>query len=140
MPKYVMVQPDDSGIFLTPEFPDEPTAQAFATANGIGGTIMEEAAFFLTPYSEDLQEEQAREATQEELEAEGNRRSLLVDPHYESVLNGFVVGLSVNATTALGGQWVAVGVAWDDARLVVEALPNLAAILAYDVVTDPAWP
>jgi len=140
MPKFVMVQPDDSGIFLTPEFVDQAEAQTFATANGIGGTIQLDTVFALTPFSTDLELEQAKELKADELEVEGDRRAQLVDPHFLSAQGGLILSLAVNATSPLGSDWAAVGVAFDAARIDIDALPNLAAVAAYDVVTDPSWP
>ncbi len=140
MPKFVMVQGGGEGIFLVPEFPDAAAAQAFATDIGVGGVATAEAAFLLSPYSEGVDLEVAKENKQSELQAEGDRRSLLVDPHFTNVEGGYILLLVVNAMTMLGNDWAAVAQAWDDARVVVDALPNVAAVDAYDVVTDPAWP
>lgn len=138
--QYVAVQPDDSGIFLTPEFDDLAEAQLFATDHGIGGAVELAAVFEISPFSAALELEQAKALKVDELTAEGNRRSELVDPHYLLVSTGYILGITVNALTPLGNQWSAVGVAWDDARVVINALGDLGSVQAYDVVTDPAWP
>ena len=140
MTQFVVVQPNQTAVFLVPDFADQAEAQAFATDKGIGGLVIPEAVFAVSPFSVALELTEAKALKIRELTQEGDRRSRLVDPHFFSVNNGFTVGLTVNAVTPLGSSWVAVGVAWDDARAVINALGDVAAVAAYDVVTDPAWP
>ena len=140
MPRFVAVQGGGQAIHMPPDFADQAEAQAYMAGFDIPGLATLQSAWDITPLAVAVELEVAIEAKQRELVTEGDRRSVLVDVHYQSVLQGFVLGLTINAVTALGGQWVAVAVAWDDARQVVEALPDLAAVAAYDVVTDPAWP
>ncbi len=140
MPKFVAVQPNQTAVFLTPDFADQAEAQLFATDHGIGGVVGLASVFEVSPFAAALQLSEAKTAKVRELTFEGNARSQLVDPHFFSVNQGFIVGLTVNAVTPLGSSWVAVGVAWDDARTVINALGDLASVAAYDVVTDPAWP
>lgn len=138
--KYVAVQPDDTGIFLVPDFADLADAQDFATTKGIGGTVTEVSVYSILPFNVARALSQAKADKLSELMLEGNRRSELVNSHFLSVIEGYVLGITVNAQTPLGNSWTAVSVAWNDARGAIGALPDLPSVLAYDVVTDPVWP
>lgn len=140
MTQFTMVQGGGEGIHLVPDFADQAAAQTFATARGIGGAPVETPIFLAAPAQQSINLAGAKAIKESDLTIEGDRRSILIDEAFQSVLIGFGLQLSVNVLTALGTQWGAVAIAWDAARNDIEALPDLAAVAAYDVVTDPAWP
>lgn len=138
--QYTMVQPGGDPIHLIPEFDTEAEAQTFATSVGIGGAIETLATFNAGAYQAAVNLVFAKRQKLFSLKTEGERRSILVDAGFPSVVSGYAASLAVNALTGLGSSWAAVGVAWNGGRIDIDALPNIAAVDAYDVVTDPAWP
>lgn len=140
MPRFVMVQGDGRAIFMPPDFADQAEAEAYAAEFDITGNALLQTLWYASPAALAVDLELAKGSKQGELSTEGDRRSLLVDEHFQSVSNGFVLGLVVNALTPLGNSWNAVAVAWDNARQDIDALVDPDDVNAYDVVTDPAWP
>ena len=127
---------------LAAEYDTPLEAEIAAAAVGHPGVAVPRVAYLASPSQ--LSAELAGDIERKigELTAEGNRRCVVVSPAFVSVKNGMATGLGIKASslTAEGGAYVAVAQAYADAVPVIRALPNTAAVDAYDVVTDPAWP
>lgn len=139
--QYVMVD-GAKGTHLAPEFESPQDAAAWANDKGIFGTPETLASWNAGPVQQGVNLTAAKVEKLRELEEEGNRRCTLVSPLYDSIRGAHGLGLSVKAAslTATGEYLAGTGQAWADAVPVVLALPDLGAVDAYNVVTDPAWP
>ena len=135
---------EGAGVFWhpLPEFDSANEAETFAADNGHAGTAELRATFVSSATHQAQLLEQAQGEKLAELTVEGDRRSVLVNVAFVSVITGYSVSqaFTMGAQTSDGADWVAVADAWEAAVITIAGLPNAAAVIAYDVVTDPAWP
>lgn len=127
---------------LADEFDSALDAQTFATSIGHAGTAVLRSVYLAEPVivAHALDDDKVLKIL--ELTAEGDRRCLLVSPLFESVLASMALGAAVKLSSLemLGIDYVNVGTAYAAAVPVILALPNEAAVDAYNVATDPSWP
>jgi hypothetical protein len=127
---------------LSQEFDTAAEAQTYATSVGHAGPAIETATYLVLPATVAGELAAAKVAKIHDLTDEGNRRCALVSPLYNRVLSAVELLQTVKAAslTVLGAELAAVGAAYGAAAVVILGLPDIAAVAAYDVVTDPAWP
>lgn len=125
-----------------PEFDDAQAAEDFATLHGHPGIAEFRSTFDASAFHIEQLTLVAQGEKLAELTVEGDRRSVLLNVAFVSVITGYSVSQAFTggATTTAGSDWVAVADAWEAAVIDIRALTTPAAVNAYNVVTDPSWP
>ena len=139
--RYVM-QTGTTAVCLAPEFESAQEADTWANERGIFGTPITVTAWAATPTTQGVLLADAKRGKLEELNQEGDRRCALISPLFRSVdtARAIAVAIKPSSLSTEGANLTAVALAWANARTAILALPTLAAVDAYNVVTGPAWP
>lgn len=142
MPNWYMDQGDGTAIYLAGEHATAQDADLAANQLGIFGTPVEAGNWEASPTVQSVELQRAKLDKLEELKQEGDRRCTLVAPLFDDVAAMYRTVLTIkdNNFTNLGDDVADVANAWAAASVQVLALPTLAAVQAYNVVTDPSWP
>lgn len=142
MPSWYMDQGGGVAVFLIGDFASATEADTYANGLGIFGTPVEQSVWESSPTVLAVELDSAKREKLGELQSEGDARCLAVSPLFDSVLAAARLSVTFknNALENTGKDLRDVGDAFNAAALVILGLPDVASVLAYDVVTDPGWP
>lgn len=139
--RYVMIQVGGSATSLAGEFNSAGEADAFANSHEIYGTPMLQDDYLAAPAQVATKLAALKELKGAALRGEANRRIGLVAPMFDlRAVAAAALLIKPSSREVLADQLIPYLTAYSAALIVIAALPNAAAVEAYDVVTAPSWP